>query len=375
MDTQDKDARRPSPDSTAGARDVTGNGWEAPKVNLRSLGEHQLEERLVALGLPRFRARQIHDWVWKRGVTSFDEMTNLPKALRAQLSEVATLGGVREVARQQSEDGSRKYLVAFSDGTSVECVGMPSGDRLAACVSTQAGCPMGCAFCATGREGLTRSLTADEIYDQALHIRNDFGTRVTSVVLMGQGEPFLNYENSLAAMRMLNSPDGANIGARHITVSTSGIIPMIARFAHEKEQFTLAVSLHSAVQHTRDLLMPGVRQYSLLRLYDVMGTYVDLTGRRPTYEYALIDGVNDTDNELVHLRDFLAGTLAHVNLIRLNEVPGSPFHPSSPARANDFVRVLTGVGVECTIRNSRGQDIDAACGQLRQRVAHENGRQ
>lgn len=340
------------------------------RLDIRSLDEHHLEELVASLGLPRFRARQIYDWVWKRGVTSFDEMTNLPKALREQLAQVATLGGATEAARQVSSDGSRKYLVEFDDGTAVECVGMPTADRLAACVSTQAGCPMGCAFCATGRSGLTRSLTADEIYDQVMHIRNDFGRRVTSVVLMGQGEPFLNYDNSLAAMRMLNSPEGANIGARHITVSTSGIIPMIARFAHEKEQFTLAVSLHSAVQRTRDALMPGVKQYSLLRLYDVMGTYVDLTGRRPTYEYALIAGVNDTDNELISLRDFLAGTLAHVNLIQLNEVPGSPFHPSSPARANDFVRVLTGVGVECTIRNSRGQDIDAACGQLRQRMRH-----
>ncbi len=338
-------------------------------TDLRSFTHGQLVETLKELGQPTFRVKQIEEWIWEKGATSFDDMTNLPKALRAQLAERFTLGGVKQVARQISEDGSRKYLLRYPDGTTVECVGMPTGSKLAVCVSSQAGCAMGCAFCATGAAGLTRSLTSSEIYDQVMHVRNDFDMRATSVVLMGQGEPFMNYDASLAAMRRLNSPDGLGIGARHITVSTCGVIPAIKRFANEPEQFTLAVSLHSAVQKTRNALMPGVRKYSLLHLYEVMGEYVDKTGRRPTYEYALIRGVNDTEDELGALCDFCRDNLAHVNIIKLNEVKGSRFQPSSDARAGEFVRRLASVGVEATIRQSRGQDIDAACGQLKQRLS------
>ena len=338
----------------------------AGKTDLRGLSHKELGELLQGMGQPTFRAKQIEEWVWEKGVTSFDQMTNLPKALRASLAEACTLGGVTEITCQRSIDGSRKYLLGFEDGIMVECVGMPSDKRLTVCASTQAGCGMGCAFCATGAAGLTRSLTADEIYDQVVHVRNDFDERVTGVVMMGQGEPFANYDATLGALRRLNSPNGLGIGARHLTVSTCGIIPMITRFSREPEQFTLAVSLHSAVQRTRDALMPGVRRYSLLRLYDAMGEYTDRTGRRPTYEYALIKGVNDSDEELAYLCDFCRDTLCHVNIIQLNEVSGSKFHPASERRAEDFVRRLAGVGVEATIRQSRGADIDAACGQLKQ---------
>ena len=338
------------------------------RTNLKSISKKELVELLQSMGQPAFRAKQIESWIWEKGVNSFDDMTNLPKSLRQSLSEQFTLGGLTQIACQKSEDGSRKYLLSCEDGTTVECVGMPSDKRLTVCASTQAGCAMGCAFCATGASGLTRSLTAGEIYDQVAHIRNDFDTRVTGVVMMGQGEPFANYEATLAALRKLNSPEGMGIGARHLTVSTCGIIPMITRFSKEPEQFTLAVSLHSAVQKTRDALMPGVKRFSLLRLYDAMGEYTDRTGRRPTYEYALIKGVNDSDEELAYLCDFCRDTLCHVNIIQLNQVPGSKFQPASARRANDFVRRLGSVGVEATIRQSRGADIDAACGQLRQRL-------
>ena len=341
------------------------------RTDIRTLTRDELRGALSELGEPAYRAKQVEEWVWKLNAASFDEMTNISKSLRSKLSERFSVGGVTELARQESVDGSRKYLLGLADGESVECVGMPSGRRLSVCVSTQAGCGMGCAFCATGAAGLRRSLTAEEIYAQAAYVAHDFGSRVTSVVLMGQGEPFANYDNSLKAMRLLNSPDAMGIGARHITVSTSGIIPMIAKFANEPEQFTLAVSLHSAVQKTRNELMPGVRRWSLIHLYEVMGTYADKTGRRPSYEYALISGVNDTDSELEALVDFCRDTLCHVNLIQLNEVPGSQFKPSSPTRANEFVRRLHSVGVEATVRESRGADIDAACGQLRQRVANQ----
>ena len=336
--------------------------------DLHDITHGELLEALEELGQPKFRAKQIEEWLWEKGATSFDEMTNLPKALRTSLAERYTLGGLTQLARQESADGSRKYLLGLSDGAAVECVGMPTGSRLAVCASTQAGCGMGCAFCATGASGLTRSLTVSEIYEQVMHVRDDFDSRVTSVVLMGQGEPFANYDATLSALRRMNSPEGLGIGARHLTVSTCGIIPQILRFAREPEQFTLAVSLHSAVQKTRNLLMPGVKRWSLLNLYEAMGTYVDLTGRRPTYEFALIRGVNDTEDELGSLVDFCRGTLCHVNIIQLNEVPGSKFQPSSEARAGEFVRRLERVGVEATIRNSRGADIDAACGQLRQRM-------
>lgn len=337
--------------------------------DIHALTRGELTDLLASLGQPAFRAKQVEEWVWSKNAHSFDDMTNLPKSLREELARHLTLGCVEEVARQISIDGSRKYLLRLSDGVSVECVGMPARNRLAVCASTQAGCAMGCAFCATGSAGLTRSLTAAEIYEQVMHVRDDFGSRVTSVVLMGQGEPFMNYDATLEALRRLNSPDGGGIGARHLTVSTCGIIPQIMRFANEPEQFTLAVSLHSAVQKTRNALMPGVRKYSLVNLYNAMGTYVAKTGRRPTYEYALIGGVNDTESELQALCDFCEGTLAHVNLIQLNEVEGSKLRPSTPERAQDFVRALGRVGVEATLRNSRGADIDAACGQLKQRMA------
>ena len=347
--------KTPTPDSSS-----------APLPDIHTLSHKELASIIASLGEPAFRVKQIESWVWEKNAQSFDEMTNLSKALRAKLAQTLSMGNCTELMKQVSTDGSRKYLLQFPDGVTAECVGMPTKNRLAACVSTQAGCAMGCAFCATGKAGLTRSLTSSEIYQQVMHIADDFQTRVTSVVLMGQGEPFMNYDNTLAAMRKLNSPEGAGIGARHLTVSTCGIIPGIMRFANEPEQFTLAVSLHSANQSTRNKLMPGVKKYSLLHLYDVMGEYVDKTGLRPTYEYALISGVNDNDDELGALCDFCRGTLAHVNLIQLNDIPGSPFRPSTEERANQFVQHLASVGVEATIRNSRGADIAAACGQLSQ---------
>lgn len=359
------------PDTNSSNNQTSSNSASSSRRDLRSFSHNELLELMDQLHQPKFRVQQIEEWIWSKGAVSFEDMSNLPKSLRESLNKRTVLQGPQQIARQLSQDGSRKYLLRYPDNTTVECVGMPSGAKLAICASTQAGCAMGCSFCATGAAGLARSLTASEIYEQVIHVRNDFETRVSSVVLMGQGEPFMNYDNTLSVLRRLNSPDGLGIGARHLTVSTCGVIPMIKRFSNEPEQFTLAISLHSAVQKTRDALMPGVRKYSLLHLYDVMGEYVDKTGRRPTYEYALIGGVNDSDSELGALRDFCRGTLAHVNLIQLNEVPGSRFHPSSPARAQQFVNKLGEVGVEATIRLSRGADIDAACGQLSQKLRQQ----
>ena len=335
--------------------------------DIRLLTLEELQDLVKELGQPAFRAKQLNEWIHDKNVCSFDEMTNLPAALREKLSERFSFNVPVELVKQVSKDGSRKYLLQFSDGVSVETVGMPNRNKLAVCISSQAGCAMGCAFCATGLAGLSRSLTAQEMVDQVLHVARDFGERVTSVVFMGQGEPFANFDATVQALRILNDPDGLAIGARHLTVSTCGVIPGIRRFAELPEQFTLAISLHSAIQGTRNQLMPGVKKYMLLRLHEAIQLYVEKTGRRPTYEFAMIDGINDTNPEMQALVDFCAGTLCHVNLIQLNNIPDSPFRPSPIEKVESLQRRLTMHGVETTIRNSRGSDIDAACGQLKQR--------
>lgn len=335
--------------------------------DIRLLTLEELQDLVKELGQPAFRAKQLNEWIYDKNVCSFDEMTNLPAALREKLSERFSFNVPVELVKQVSKDGSRKYLLQFSDGVSLETVGMPNRNKLAVCISSQAGCAMGCAFCATGLAGLSRSLTAQEMVDQVLHVARDFGERVTSVVFMGQGEPFANFDATVQALRILNDPDGLAIGARHLTVSTCGVIPGIRRFAELPEQFTLAISLHSAIQGTRNQLMPGVKKYTLLRLHEAIQLYVEKTGRRPTYEFAMIDGINDTNPEMQALVDFCAGTLCHVNLIQLNNIPDSPFRPSPIEKVESLQRRLTMHGVETTIRNSRGSDIDAACGQLKQR--------
>lgn len=335
--------------------------------DIRLLDLEELQNLVKELGQPAFRAKQLNEWIHEKNVCSFDEMTNLPVAMREKLSERFSFNVPVELVKQVSKDGSRKYLLQFADGVSVETVGMPNRNKLAVCISSQAGCAMGCAFCATGLAGLSRSLTAQEMVDQVLHVSRDFGERVTSVVFMGQGEPFANFDATIDALRALNDPDGLAIGARHLTVSTCGVIPGIRRFAELPEQFTLAISLHSAVQGTRNQLMPGVKKYTLPRLHEAIQLYVEKTGRRPTYEFAMIDGINDTNPEMQALIDFCAGTLCHVNLIQLNNIPDSPFRPSPIEKVETLQRRLTMHGVEATIRNSRGSDIDAACGQLKQR--------
>lgn len=335
--------------------------------DIHALGEDGIRELMAEMGQPAFRTKQLIEWVYEKNAQSFDEMTNLPKALRAQLAERFSFMAPSELLRQVSQDGSRKYLLQFADGVSVETVAMPRRNKLSVCVSTQAGCGMRCAFCATGLAGLTRSLTAQEIVSQVVHVARDFGERVTSVVFMGQGEPFANYDETVRALRILNSEDGLNIGARHLTVSTCGIIPRIRSFAQLPEQFTLAVSLHSAIQSTRNQLMPGVKKYTLPRLHEALQVYTEKTGRRPTYEFAMIEGINDTRPEMEALCSFCEGTLCHVNLIQLNEIPDSPFRPSPEKKVELLQRLLQQRGVEATVRNSRGADIDAACGQLKQR--------
>ena len=296
-------------------------------------------------------------------------MTDVPAALRTDLADAVKLPTPEVIERRESADGTRKYLVRLADGVAVETVGLPEGDRLTVCFSAQAGCAMGCAFCATGQAGFTRDLGPGEMVDQVRLVGEDFGARITNAVAMGQGEPFANYDATLGALRFLNAPKaGLGIGARHLTVSTCGIVSGIRRFAEEPEQFTLAVSLHSAVQATRDRLMPGVKGIALPELRHALDTYVAATSRRPTLEYALVSGVNDTDAELEALVSFCRGLLIHVNLIPVNPIAESVFARSTSDRARAFADRLSAQGTEATLRTERGADIEAACGQLKQRL-------
>ncbi|MBI5231956.1 MAG: 23S rRNA (adenine(2503)-C(2))-methyltransferase RlmN [Coriobacteriales bacterium] len=337
-------------------------------AGIKALDREQLADALDVLGEPRYRTEQLVRWLYLRGATSYDEMTDLPAGLRDELAGRFPVYPPEIVERRHSKDGTRKYLIALSGPTLVETVGLPTSGRLTVCFSTQAGCAMGCAFCATGQGGFVRDLGPGEMVDQVRLVAEDFGTRVTNAVAMGQGEPFANYDATLGALRLLNSPNGLGIGARHITVSTCGLVPGIRRFAEEPEQFTLAVSLHSAVQETRDRLMPGVAGMPLETLREALIAYANRSGRRPSLEYALIDRVNDSSAELNALIEFCRGLLVHVNLIPVNTVDSSGFARSDDEVAARWIRELGEHGVEASVRSERGADIDAACGQLKQRT-------
>lgn len=325
----------------------------------------ELEALVAELGEPRFRTKQLVEWLWKRGAGSYDDMTNLSKAFRDQLAAVAPLERAQIAEQQESADGTIKFLIEYADGVLVEAVGLPSTDgRLTVCMSTQAGCAMGCTFCATGQLGLTRNLSCGEMAEQVRLVGETFGRRVTNVVAMGQGEPFANYDQTLAALRILNAPDAFGIGARHITVSTAGLTEGIRRFGAEPEQFTLAVSLHSAIQETRDRIMPGMRGQKLDDLRAAMLDYAASSGRRPSLEYALVAGASDTSGEVGALRRFARSVGAHVNLIPINPVPGSDARPTDRFRARDIVEELEAAGIATSLRAERGADIAAACGQL-----------
>ena len=336
---------------------------------IKAYSKQGLEQVLSSLGQPMFRGKQLYDWLYAKHATSYEEMTNLPAKLRDQLKEVAPVYESKIIERRVSRDGTRKYIVEFNDGNTTEMVAMPSDDRLTVCFSTQIGCPMECSFCATGKEGFTRNLLPGEMVDQIVLAEKDMGMRVSNVVAMGQGEPFLNYDNVLAALRILNDPAAVGIGARHITVSTCGLVDGIRKWMKEPEQFTLAVSLHSAIQKTRNELMPRVANQSLEKLQNALVDYTVETNRRVTLEYIMIDGVNDDDAHLDALRDFCEGMLCHVNLIPINSVEGSPLQPPTSKTMQRFVIVMQKAGIETTVRNSRGQDIDGACGQLKNKAS------
>lgn len=342
------------------------------KRDLKSLSHDELEAYIVGLGYPRYRADQIEHLLYSQGAYIISDLDNIPKELRAKLEDDFFIGTLKIIDKQIAEDGTRKYLFELSDGLLVESVGIPSSDgkKLTVCFSSQVGCPMRCSFCATGQSGFTRNLTSGEMFDQVKLVGEDYGRRVTNAVCMGQGEPFLNYDAVLEALRRMNSKKGLGIGARHITVSTCGLMDGIERFAEEPEQFTLAVSLHSPMQETRDKLMPGVANTPLDELRIAIKEYGERTGRRPSLEYAPIEGQNDDDAHIDALVDFCKGMLCHVNLIPLNPIDNErpDMEMSKPSkRLGEFSRALEANRIEHSIRRSRGKVIDGACGQLRQR--------
>lgn len=339
-------------------------------INLYDLSQAELGNLLAQWGEPRFRAEQVWAWLYDKRAKSFDEMTNLPKALREKLAAETVLGELNLVAEQMSADGTVKRLYRLPDGQLIEAVLMEYDDeRRTACISSQAGCAMGCVFCATGQMGFARHLTSTEIYEQALRFARDLedrGERLSNVVLMGMGEPFHNYDATIEAIRRLM--DELGIGARHITVSTVGLVPMIRRFADEGLQVTLAISLHAATDEERSALLPVNKRYPLDELLAACRYYVAKTGRRVTFEWALIAGENDTSEQAHKLGELLEGLKCHVNLIPLNPTAGYGGTPSQTPAIQRFIDILAQYSIPATVRIRRGIDIDAGCGQLKSNV-------
>ncbi len=330
----------------------------------------ELIELLSEWGEPKFRSKQISKWIYHRFAKTFDEMTDLSLPLRSRLTRQTELARLDPVRVLRSKDGHTvKYLLALPDGTRIESVRMNYEKRRTACISTQVGCGIGCVFCATGRMGLNRNLTSGEIVEQVLHIAAetagpDNRKGLTHVVFMGMGEPFANYEHTMKAIRCLTSSEGLGLGARRITVSTVGLIPGIRKFSREGLQVNLSVSLHAATDELRSRLIPVGRKYPLRELIQSVGEYIDRTGRRVTFEWALIDGVNDTKAELNALVSLIRGLMCHVNLIPVNPVAGYPKVAPKREVVRAFQAGLERAGIPTTVRMRRGIDIDAGCGQL-----------
>lgn len=334
-------------------------------MNIKDLTLTELSDYLVERRIPGYRAQQIFGWIYKKNVFSWDEMTNLPMELRNQLDKAElSIGCLTVVEREAAPDGTVKYLFGLDDGSTVESVYLPDDDRYTVCFSTQVGCPMGCLFCATGQNGLTRNLTTGEIIDQILRISKFQGVTLTNLVAMGQGEPLLNYDALIKAIRIINDPKGLSMGARRITISTCGIIPGVLKLTEEQLQVNLAISLHAADDDLRNRLMPVNKKYPIVPLLKACQEYIERTGRRVTFEYTLIDGINDRPQDAANLIRLLRGMLCHVNLIPFNPVPGSPFRRSTPSQIHWFAAELNRAHIETTIRKERGTTLTAACGQL-----------
>ncbi len=337
------------------------------KTDLLGLDEKELKVFAADIGEASFRGKQLFKWIY-RGVKDFDEMTDLSLKLREKLRKTAYVGEIELLEMQHdSSDGTRKFLFGLEDGNAVESVFMKYRYGNSLCVSSQVGCKMGCRFCASALGGFVRDLTAGEMIDQIFAAEKAAGETINHIVVMGMGEPFDNYENLSRFLRLLHAPEGKNMSYRNMTVSTSGIIPVIGKFADDFPQVNLAISLHRLTDRGRSEIMPVNRRYPVDELLSAAKGYTEKTGRRVTFEYTLIKGENDTPQDLALMKKRLSGMLCHVNLIPLNKVEETGFDGSSRERAAEFAGQLEKCGIAATVRREMGADIDGACGQLRRR--------
>ena len=341
-------------------------------MNIKSMTLPEVTAAIKELGQPAFRGKQVYTWLHK-GVRSYEEMTNLPKAFRDVLAEKYPIRAPKVVRKQESSrDGTIKYLWELSDGNCVETVLMRYNYGNTVCISTEVGCRMGCAFCASTIGGLVRRLEPYEMLDEVLFTQIDSDLPISRIVLMGIGEPLDNFENVLRFLELVNSPEGMNISMRHISLSTCGLVPKIDELAKRKLQIALAISLHGPNDEIRDKIMPVNKAYPMDVLLSACRRYYDATSRRIHFEYAMIDGVNDREQDAKELLRRLKGLPAHFNLIPLNHVEESPLKPSSKAAVAKFQKILEDGGITATVRRTLGGDIDASCGQLRRKYTKEN---
>ncbi|MGI6451994.1 MAG: 23S rRNA (adenine(2503)-C(2))-methyltransferase RlmN [Syntrophomonadaceae bacterium] len=360
------------------------------KTELLSLDIDELEDFMQSVGQPRYRGRQVFKWIYHKGVSSFYEMSDIPKRFRYELDEIAKISIPRVLKQRVSSDGTRKFLLELEDKKRIETVIIPHNNNdkntsYTLCISTQVGCPVGCSFCATGASGFQRNLRAFEIVGQYLGSVRELKKKlrkissdqqlITNVVYMGMGEPLLNYNETIESIRVLNNPRGINLGQRHITISTCGEIPGIKRLAREPLQVTLAISLHASNNHLRSQIIPLNRKYPLEDLMEAVSYYISLTNRRVTFEYVLLDGINTSAEDAQNLVKLVKPLLCNVNLIPYNEVEGLGYKKPSNQTALQFFDQLSEAGINVTFRQEKGADIEAACGQLRLESKGIRGRQ
>lgn len=343
-------------------------------IDLKSMKPGEMEEYFRSLNLPKFRSKQVFSWLHQKRVNSFEEMTNLPAALRQQLSEQCSIPKLEIERKLVSQlDGTIKYLYRLPDGNHIESVLMRYEHGNSLCISSQVGCKMGCAFCASTKAGFVRNLTASEILEQVYMAGRDTGEKISNIVMMGIGEPLDNYENVLRFLELVSDPEGLNLSHRHISLSTCGVVDKIYDLADRNLQITLSISLHATTDKTRGEIMPVNHRWGVEELLTACRYYTDRTHRRISYEYALIAGVNDSRKQAEELAALLKGMLCHVNLIPVNYVREAGYEKSGKAQIFAFQKVLNDRGINATIRRTLGADINAACGQLR-REAEDMGR-
>lgn len=335
--------------------------------NIKDYNLDELQEELVNMGEKKFRAEQIFKWIYKEKVKSFDEMTNLSIELREKLKENYTMCNYNILKKQESKDGTKKYLFDVLDGNAIETVLMQYHHGKTVCVSSQIGCKMGCKFCASTGIQFVRNLTAGEIVEQILAVEQDINGKISNIVFMGIGEPLDNYDNVIKAIKIMNNPKGLEIGTRHISISTSGLVPRIYDLANEKIQCTLSISLHATTDEKRSSMMPVNNRYNIEELMKACKDYIKITNKRISFEYALAKDNNDNLEDAQRLVDLLKGMLCHVNLIPINKIENGKFSKSTNENILKFRDFLNEHGIVATVRRELGSDIDAACGQLRRK--------